>query len=423
MKVRKEGRYIKIEREGKEGRYDLGSKKMEIPKEVIKGVTIKDILCSIEDEVYGRYLLSIDILLNKKTREVAPVIGEKSYEEELMEWLTSGKRKKGVSISKYFNELGEHEVLERYYKIGYKIDLESYTKEVLEKRGALKDKFTKEIIEGVKIILKENEEGELRERLQEELQEVISVERWEKELVDLMTRGSLVFESIPEKGKMKIVTELKRLKERKEYIGMYILLEGLVMRCISYTGILEELNWDIKRSIEGARYYVDIEDIGLTEVYIIWRDTLRMMRLLRIKESKIPKYLKSKHNIVTVKYKKLEIKYNEQIYKEIYESVKEYYEYEGKGYKVKMLPTAESVKQEGLELKHCVASYIPQILKEAIVIVSLREEEEKAQLTMEIRRSDKAIVQIRGKNNRKATVKERGYIREYAEAKGLKVVS
>lgn len=426
MKVEKAGRYIVFRnKEGEEARYDLGERKLEAKRGFFKEEGIRGIIEGVEDEVYGRLFLTVDNILNSRADCMLLRIGEEAFKTEKEKWLTKWERNRKsreVSIKKFFEGVSDHQELEKYYKLNYAINLYYYkpNKERLKERGLFSSKLTKLLIESADYLIECI--SRLSKREQEVLQELVGVQFMNVRICNiremLISQGLQI--NLTKEQESAVYTELKRLKEEENKTGLFVLLDGLTLQSNEFKGLLEELNWNVKKYTERAIYYMDIEGIEIDDLYTIWTDTIRMYRILNIKVSKYTKYLESMHDKAVVKVNRIKVEYDEKLYNEIYKREGEVYRYKGEGFEVRMLPTAQSVKEEGIALNHCVGTYVERVLKGVLVIVALREDWGKPQLTMEIRKEGR-IVQVRGKHNRKATLEEQRYIKEYAKAKNLKL--
>lgn len=84
------------------------------------------------------------------------------------------------------------------------------------------------------------------------------------------------------------------------------------------------------------------------------------------------------------------------------------------------IDTGEALQAEGAALAHCVATYHALITAGRSSIWSVRREGERC-LTIEVWNADRAVVQIRGLRNRRATVEEQALIERWAASMELAV--
>jgi hypothetical protein len=92
-------------------------------------------------------------------------------------------------------------------------------------------------------------------------------------------------------------------------------------------------------------------------------------------------------------------------------------------WRVKELLTAKELQEEGRRQQHCVFSYAGAIEKGRTSIWVLTKEDNKgnwAMCTVEVENATKRIVQVRGRFNRIATVKEQSILVRWATEKGLR---
>lgn len=96
--------------------------------------------------------------------------------------------------------------------------------------------------------------------------------------------------------------------------------------------------------------------------------------------------------------------------------------YEDKKWTIKEITTKSELYQEGKKMQHCVGSYFDRCVQGDSNIWSFHSHENtlpKESLTIEVK--DKIILQIRGKNNRRATRKEMTVIKKWARREDLEI--
>jgi PcfJ-like protein len=91
------------------------------------------------------------------------------------------------------------------------------------------------------------------------------------------------------------------------------------------------------------------------------------------------------------------------------------------GWRLRELRTSLEIYVEGNVMRHCVATYIPQVRAGGTSIWSIRHSGERA-LTVEVRNLAKEVVQFRGRENRDATPEEMRVLHAWAATNGLAVV-
>lgn len=139
-------------------------------------------------------------------------------------------------------------------------------------------------------------------------------------------------------------------------------------------------------------------------------DYVRMVSLISDKYEKYPKNFLTTHRIATRNYNRLKRTFNEELFAK---RVDEKLEYKGEEYCVIYPRTTQEIKDEAINLNHCVASYIDKVIDGKCHILFLRKKDSKntSLITMELRGCE--IVQARGKFNRETTESEKEFIELY----------
>ena len=141
------------------------------------------------------------------------------------------------------------------------------------------------------------------------------------------------------------------------------------------------------------------------------RDYARMMSALREKYEKYPKYLEEAHRNAVRLYNSHKQTHNDELFakridRQLGASV-------GK-YEVIVPETPQDVKDEGVNLRHCVGSYVDRIVDGDTQIAFLRRKSEpdKSLVTIEVQGGK--IVQAKGAHNRSPDEEESAAIAKYA---------
>lgn len=151
---------------------------------------------------------------------------------------------------------------------------------------------------------------------------------------------------------------------------------------------------NIKEYIDKANLYQAIENPSI--VLEIWGDYLNMVGQMELKSYELyPKSLKLSHDIMTRNYKYQKNAIKEKRFLERLEEMKKY-EIENDNYKVIAPSQIQEIIDEGNALKHCVASYIDDVIEAKTTIMFVRKKDniQKPLYTIEIK--DGAIVQAKG---------------------------
>lgn len=143
-------------------------------------------------------------------------------------------------------------------------------------------------------------------------------------------------------------------------------------------------------------------------------DYLRMCESDDITPTLYSSYLRQTHDITSRNHKIKVEKESEDIFKSRYKDFKEF-RYD-KYYVIAPTETKD-LQKEGDTLNHCVASYIKRVVENQCLIYFLRTNKEESLITFEVRNN--AIVQVKGKHNRKPSDSEVLALQEFAKARGL----
>ncbi|MCX8074154.1 MAG: PcfJ domain-containing protein [Clostridia bacterium] len=152
---------------------------------------------------------------------------------------------------------------------------------------------------------------------------------------------------------------------------------------------IKEYSLNIKRLIEYLtddfiKQGIDSIDVEIITTYI---DYLRMAKgIYGVIDQKYPKNLKTMHDILSYKMRKIKRKLEanfEKIYDETYKDISSY---QNEKYVILAPRNAKEVIDEGINLKHCVGSYINDIISNKKYIFFLREKSNiyASYITMEI---------------------------------------
>lgn len=165
-------------------------------------------------------------------------------------------------------------------------------------------------------------------------------------------------------------------------------------------------------------YLKPFENLGYYEGSRLLRDYFNMANQIGRDVKKYPKYLKSVHDILSANYQAHRTEYDQKKFQGLGMN---YLEYEGEKFITKIPVTTKEVTGEGAALGHCVASYVPKILKGETYIFFLREKEnpEKSLVTLEFR--DSMIVQAKGSYNRSLSDEEKEFLKKFSKEKKIEI--
>lgn len=147
-------------------------------------------------------------------------------------------------------------------------------------------------------------------------------------------------------------------------------------------------------------------------------DYVKMMAELSDKYDKYPRNLLTSHQIATRNYNRFNVKFDEEKFQSVMD---ERYEFEYEDYAIIYPNSADEIKEEGIKMNHCVASYIGYVLEGRCHILFLRKKDEldKSLVTIEVK-NDK-VVQAKRKFNADISTEEREVIKKYNKYLSRKV--
>lgn len=140
------------------------------------------------------------------------------------------------------------------------------------------------------------------------------------------------------------------------------------------------------------------------------------------KFNKYPRFLLSVHHIILNNYNIIHKEFDENKFYEIMEKYKKY-KYRYRGYEIVIPETTKDIIQEGVSLRHCVISYINNILCGQTSILFVRESSDTKQSLLTLELKNDAVVQLKGLLNRNPTEKELKFVERFCKKfdLGLKI--
>lgn len=192
-----------------------------------------------------------------------------------------------------------------------------------------------------------------------------------------------------------------------------------VYEAIGYNGgnlksLVEEYRYDIKSLVNYIYAIHQSEGSRVRDIIGHLFDCNRMCSLMNKKFDKYPRFLLSTHSIVMRIYSSFTADYDEDKFTESTEKYMKY-KYKYGNFAVVIPKKPQELIDEGIELNHCVSSYIKPIMNGITQVMFIRAKENllKSLLTMEI--VDDKIVQVKGYMNRPPVEKEVKFIERFAK--------
>lgn len=193
-----------------------------------------------------------------------------------------------------------------------------------------------------------------------------------------------------------------------------------------YSQLVDHFNYDEITLVGYITRIIDTQGLDLNNAITTLYDYANMNNLMEIpKFDKYPRYLRSMHDIIVLKfnaYKKdnnipLSKLYNDDFYK--YSPTIGKFE----RYEIKVPYIAADIIEEGRILRHCVSSYVDRVIKGETKILFLRHKDyandnKDHLLTLQV--TDDLLVQAKGLCNRYPNSTEIEFLKQYCENKNLK---
>lgn len=173
------------------------------------------------------------------------------------------------------------------------------------------------------------------------------------------------------------------------------------------------------KCMKGIRYINNLRLKEAGHTLRDYEDYLRMCRELNIRLTKqvmYPQDFRKAHDEVTriVNEKKLAVD-NAKYVKKRDELVKVFKSYANEKFLVRLPATASEIQQEGLQLGHCVATYIPRVLSGETVILLVRNKDRSDDPFYTLEVKNFKVIQCRTKNNMTAPPEILKFCEEYVK--------
>lgn len=190
---------------------------------------------------------------------------------------------------------------------------------------------------------------------------------------------------------------------------------------INLIRLKEQYNYDMNRLIYYAFEFlpnVEGAHVRISDILDYARMSSQMSR--GGKFEKYPRFFLSVHQLTVMHYATFSLEHDEELFKSQVDST---LEHKGRTYSVILPEKTSDLLHEGIELQHCVKSYIQRVIngETQITLLRLNKELEKPLVTLEIK--DGSIVQARGFMNRAVTEDEKKFLETYAKTKSLTYVT
>jgi len=167
-------------------------------------------------------------------------------------------------------------------------------------------------------------------------------------------------------------------------------------------------------------YSQGITDIN-SKFWNDYKDYLNMQIQIygKIRE-KFPKYLRTEHDIMALKINSLKSIQECENFEDRSKEIEEL-NYEGRQYSVIVPTHPKEIVDEGVNLSHCVGSYVERIINGDCSIIFLRRSKTPEQSLVTLQLCGKRINQAEGSNRRHITEEERKFLKYWGNLKKIEI--
>ena len=192
---------------------------------------------------------------------------------------------------------------------------------------------------------------------------------------------------------------------------------------ISMINLIKEYNLDFNTFIDylfDNLYFQGISEFN-NEIVRIYEDYLNMQKVMYNKIlDKYPDSLKLQHDKLVMKFNLHKQYYQEKAIEMNIEKIKEL-EYKNDKYCIVLPKSSQDIIDEGINLHHCVGSYVPKVQSGETNILFMRTIEEPETSLITIEYKNESIEMVRGLQNRYVNDEEKEFIQRWAKNKKIKI--
>lgn len=191
----------------------------------------------------------------------------------------------------------------------------------------------------------------------------------------------------------------------------------------SLLSIIKKYNLDFTTFVDylfDNLYYQGIEELD-KGILTIYDDYLNMQRAIYGKvKYKYPDSLKLEHDKLVMKFNLHKQYYQNKIIKFNQDRIKEL-EYKTKKYSIILPKTSQDIIDEGVNLHHCVGSYVEKVKDGKTYILFMRKTDDIDESLITIEFNDNSILMVRGLQNRYVNEEEKKFIQKWAIEKNINI--
>lgn len=192
---------------------------------------------------------------------------------------------------------------------------------------------------------------------------------------------------------------------------------------ITLLSVIKKYNLDFTTFIDylfDNLYYQGIEELD-GNILMMYDDYLNMQKIIYGKiKNKYPDSLKLEHDRLVMKFNLHKQYYQDKIIKFNQEKVKKI-EYSTKEYSIILPATSQDIIDEGINLHHCVGSYVEKVKDGITHILFMRKTDNIDESLITIEFNNDNILMVRGLQNRFANENEKKFIQKWAKVKGINI--
>ena len=354
----------------------------------LRGYDIIEVINSFEDKNYKEFLSFIEKQVNRSKNYM-----NRAYNYRVMHV---------YNVGSFLNKIKEYSLFEQYFSAGiYNLD---YSLEY----------NIKEIPKGLLNILKENKDMKVTNIL---IKSYKANPNLFNNIYKLMNNISInkdyMFTVLKILHMLDNSTETKDLKNtEKEFYkckAMHRLYD-----VDNFIELVINHKYDIITLIKYIDQLLVFEGLSPINSTRFLKDYLVMQSKMTNTYNKYPKNLLTVHHITVKNFNKFKEEYDESQFRNAYKNMTEK-EFEYNNFIIKMPNNVQEIRNEGINLNHCVYSYVNRILEGRchIMFLRLKNSPEDSLVTLEI--IDNKVVQAKGNYNRSVTEKEKEVIKRYEE--------
>jgi hypothetical protein len=216
---------------------------------------------------------------------------------------------------------------------------------------------------------------------------------------------------------MKVIDALRFVDARAD--DKRSVLRVLVNSSYKMKRLVNQFKYEPKALLRFCiEYLKPFENLQIDESLGLLDDYFNMASEVGRSVKKYPKYLKSMHDIIRANFDAAKREYDEKRFAEL--QLPEL-EFKDKDYCIVLPKSSKDIVAEGVDLNHCVSSYVDKILEGRTMIIFLRKSDKPQESLVTLEFQNNKIVQARGSYNRKLDEQEKEFLKKFCEKKKIEL--